>query len=136
MSLIHKSFLHAPPLTTIIYSDASLEGWGLQILSPQSGPPWQVTDALMHINVLELTAAHFALLHLAADARGIHIQLKLDNLTAVAYINKMGGTPLSRMQLSCTTDLGVGGRKRYLAFCSLYSRRIQCGSGFPFPLLS
>ena len=46
----------------------------------------------MHTNVLELTAAHFALLHLAADARGIHIQLKLDNLTAVAYINKMGGT--------------------------------------------
>ena len=46
----------------------------------------------MHINVLELTAAHFALLHLAADARGIHIQLKLNNLTALAYINKMGGT--------------------------------------------
>ena len=46
----------------------------------------------MHINVLELTAAHFALLHLAADARGIHIQLKLDKLTVVAYINKMGGT--------------------------------------------
>ena len=44
------------------------------------------------INVLELTAAHFALLHLAADARGVHIQLKLDNLTTVAYINKMGGT--------------------------------------------
>ena len=36
------------------------------------------------------SAVHFALLHL--DARGIHIQLKLDNLTAVAYINKMGGT--------------------------------------------
>ena len=41
--------------------------------------PW-LTDALTHINVLELTAAHFALLHLAADAKGIHIQLKLDNL--------------------------------------------------------
>ena len=38
------------------------------------------------------------------------------------------------MQPRCTTDLGVGGRKRYLAFCSLYSRRIQWGSGFPFPL--
>ena len=23
-----QKFLHAPPLTTIIYSDASLEGWG------------------------------------------------------------------------------------------------------------
>ena len=81
-----------PPLTTIIYSDASLEGWGATDSISTVGAPWQVTDALLHINVLELTAAHFALLHLAADARGIHIQLKLDNLTAVAYINKMGGT--------------------------------------------
>ena len=79
-------------LTTIIYSDASLEGWGATDSISTVGAPWQVTNALMHINVLELTAAHFALLHLAADARGIHIQLKLDNLTAVAYINKMGGT--------------------------------------------
>ena len=90
MSLIHRSF--SIPLTTIIYSDASLEGWWATDSISTVGAPWQVTDALMHINVLELTAAHFALLHLAADARGVHIQLKLDNLTAVAYINKMGGT--------------------------------------------
>ena len=125
-----QKFLHA--LTTIIYSDASLEGWGATDSISTVGAPWQVADALLHINVLELTAAHFALLHLAAD---VHIQLKLDNLTAVAYITKMGGTH-SRMQPSCTTDLGVGGRQRCLAFCRLYSRRFQCGSGFPFPLLS
>ena len=86
----HK-FLHAPPLTTIIYSDASLEGWGATDSISTVGAPWQVADTLLHINVLELTAAHFASLHLAADARGVHIQLKLDNLSAVAYINKMGG---------------------------------------------
>ena len=86
-----QKFLHAPPLTTIIYSDASLEGWGATDSISTVGAPWQVA-ALLHINVLELTAAHFALLHLAADARGVHIQLKLDYLTAVAYINKMGGT--------------------------------------------
>ena len=33
-----QKFLHAPPLNSIIYFDASLEGWGLQILSPQLGP--------------------------------------------------------------------------------------------------
>ena len=46
----------------------------------------------MHINVLELTAAHLALTTLAKAARSTHIQLKMDNLTAIAYINKMGGT--------------------------------------------
>ena len=74
----HK-FLHAPPppppITTIIHSDASLE-----------------TDDLLHINVLELTAARLALTKYATTARSTHIRLKLDNLTALAYINKIGGT--------------------------------------------
>ena len=46
----------------------------------------------MHINVLELTDAHLAITKLAKTARSTHIQLKMDNLTAIAYINKMGGT--------------------------------------------
>ena len=46
----------------------------------------------MHINVLELTVAHLALTKLAKAARSTHIHLKMDNLTAIAYINKMGGT--------------------------------------------
>ena len=46
----------------------------------------------MHINVLELTAAHLALTTFAKAARSTHIQLKMDNLMAIAYINKMGGT--------------------------------------------
>ena len=38
------------------------------------------------------TAVHLALETLATAARSTHIQLKLDNLTAITYINKMGGT--------------------------------------------
>ena len=49
-------FLHAPPITTIIYSDSSLEGWGATDSISTIGAPWQDTDELMHINVLELTA--------------------------------------------------------------------------------
>ena len=87
-----QKFLHAPPITTIIYSDASLEGWGATDSISTIEAPWQDTDELMHINVLELTAAHLALTKLAKAARSTHIQLKMDNLTAIAYINKMGGT--------------------------------------------
>ena len=72
--------------------DASLEGWEATDSISTSGAPWQDTDELMHINVLELTAAHLALTKLAKAARSTHIQLKMDNLTAIAYINKMGGT--------------------------------------------
>ena len=82
-----QKFLHAPPITTILYSDASLEGWGATDSISTIGAPWQDIDELMHINVLELTVAH-----LTKAARSTHIQLEMDNLTAIAYINKMGGT--------------------------------------------
>ena len=47
-------------------------------------------DDLPHINVLELYAAKLAITHLAANCQGSHIHLKLDNFTAVSYINRMG----------------------------------------------
>ena len=56
------------------------------------GASWEDTDDLLHINVLELTAACLALDTLTTAAQSTHIQLKLDNLTAITYINKMGGT--------------------------------------------
>ena len=37
------------------------------------GAPWQVTDDLMHINVLELAAARFALTKLATAVPSTHI---------------------------------------------------------------
>ena len=49
-------------------------------------------DNLQHIIVLELYAANLALTNLVANCQGSHIHLKLDNFTAVSYINKMGGT--------------------------------------------
>ena len=36
-----QKFLHAPPITTIIYSDASLEGWGATDSISTIGAPWQ-----------------------------------------------------------------------------------------------
>ena len=105
-----------PPITIVIHSDGSLAGWGLRIQFSTVSAPWKDTDDLLHINVLELTAARLALETLATAAQSTHIQLKLDNLTAIAYINKMGGTTLSRMQPCYSTDLGMGGRTGYLAF--------------------
>ena len=87
-----RKFLHAPPITIVIHSDASLAGWGATDSVSTVGAPWKDTDDLLHINVLELTAARLALDTLATTARSTHIQLKLDNLMAIAYINKMGGT--------------------------------------------
>jgi hypothetical protein len=51
-----------------------------------------VCEQVEHINVLELQAAYFALKALCGQESELHIQIQLDNSTAVAYINNMGGT--------------------------------------------
>lgn len=49
-------------------------------------------DPIGGFNLLELQAAFFGLKSFADDTRGIHIQLQLDNTTAVAFVNNMGGS--------------------------------------------
>lgn len=76
----------------IIYSDASLQGWGFACDGVYSRGPWAGTDRLRHINELELLAAFYALKSLTAQSTNLKVNLILDNSTAVSYINKRGGT--------------------------------------------
>ena len=45
---------------------------------------------MMHINFLEIKAAFLALKCFASSYTKIQILLRIDNVTAIAYINKMG----------------------------------------------
>ena len=45
----------------------------------------------IHINVLELMAALYVLASLCDKCRDVHIKIMIDNKTAVAYVNNMGG---------------------------------------------
>lgn len=56
------------------------------------GGPWDETEKALHINALELKAAEFGLKSLTKDKTDIHVHLKMDNVSAVAHINRMGGT--------------------------------------------
>ncbi len=57
-----------------------------------TGGRWSTLEQLAHINVLELKAALFGPRSLCTHDKDVHIQLQLDNTTAVAYLNKMGRT--------------------------------------------
>ena len=46
----------------------------------------------MHINALELKAALLGLKTLCPEMRNVHIQLQMDNITAVSYVREMGGS--------------------------------------------
>lgn len=89
-----KTISHGNPhfkMTT----DASLEGWGAYRdgMEPTGGR-WLAREIAEnnHINCLELEAAKLGLQALCAKEKDVHIHLQLDNVTAVTFLNNMGGT--------------------------------------------
>ena len=81
-----------PPKPTLqIWTDASMYAGGGKT---DEGLPfqysWTEQEEGKHINFLELRAARYTLLELASP--GDVVQLHLDNITAIAFIRKMGGT--------------------------------------------
>ena len=74
-----------------IFSDASNRGWGAFSNGTSVGGPWSTEEARLHINTKELRAALYGLRVFAADLLDSAVLLRIDNTTAVTYIDKMGG---------------------------------------------
>ena len=74
-----------------ISSDASRTGWGAESNGVITHGLWNQKDLKYHINYLELQAAFFAIQCFASNVNNCEILLRIDNTTAVAYINKAGG---------------------------------------------
>ncbi|XP_067681494.1 uncharacterized protein [Haliotis asinina] len=79
-----------PPSVTLS-ADASKKGWGGVRDGQSTGGHWSHDEADKHINYLELLAAFLTLRAFCVSETNCHIRLLLDNSTAVAYINHMGG---------------------------------------------
>lgn len=74
-----------------IYSDASTTGWGAACGDDSASGQWSNCERIKHINYLELLAAFIALKIFAKDLSNCQVLLRVDNSTAIAYINRMGG---------------------------------------------
>ena len=74
-----------------LLSDASSFGWGGVRDDTKTGDLWTDGEKGYHINQLELLAAFYTLQSLGRDIRNSHVLIKLDNTTAVTYMNNMGG---------------------------------------------
>ena len=72
---------------------------GEALIASDIGGRWSESELPAHINTLELLAAKFLLQSFGKDSSGCHIKLMLDNMTAVSYVNNMGGTPSLDCQL-------------------------------------
>ena len=87
-----RSLISSPP-QIIISSDASLQGWGASCHGLTTGGPWSMEERKFHINVLELKAAKLAIMSFTLKERdAISVHIRMDNMTALSYLMKMGGT--------------------------------------------
>ncbi|VDH89896.1 Hypothetical predicted protein [Mytilus galloprovincialis] len=88
----YKPIVFKPP-DRKIESDSSMLGYGALDVTNNltlSGV-WSLSERNKHINFLELKAAFLALKAFCCRTRNEHVQLFLDNTTAIKYLNKMGG---------------------------------------------
>ena len=73
-----------------IYTDASKSGWGAVCNKDSTHGWWNNSEQKLHINILELKAILFALKCFANNLTSVNILLRVDNTTAISYINRMG----------------------------------------------
>uniref|UniRef100_A0ABD2XG48 RNase H type-1 domain-containing protein n=2 Tax=Trichogramma kaykai TaxID=54128 RepID=A0ABD2XG48_9HYME len=85
------------PYAKVIFSDASLTGWGAVCNGKKANGAWTSEEKNFHINLLELKAVFFGLKCFATKDKNCSILLRVDNTTAISYINKMGGTRFAHL---------------------------------------
>uniref|UniRef100_A0A914YLH6 Reverse transcriptase domain-containing protein n=1 Tax=Panagrolaimus superbus TaxID=310955 RepID=A0A914YLH6_9BILA len=101
---IFSRAIRPPKVTFSFQSDASLEGWGVASKEERSGGRWNSQERKLHINVLELRAIYFGLRIFCHDMYKTGIRVESDNTTAIAFINRRGGTKSVRL-LEQATEL-------------------------------
>lgn len=80
-----------------IFSDASRSGWGIFSNGQTSHGFWTEKDLQHDINYLELSAAFFGLKCFAREMRNCSILLRIDNTTAISYVNRMGSVQFEQL---------------------------------------
>lgn len=74
-----------------IFTDASRTGWGAVCSNMRTNGHWNENELKFHINYLELQAAFLGLKCFAQNKFNCAILIRIDNTTAISYVNRMGG---------------------------------------------
>ena len=106
-----------PPIpSSVLVTDASLEGWGAHLGLFQIADRWKGLWLDQHINVLELEAVFRALQYFQSRVQNLCVMVRSDNTTTVAYINRQGGTHSRSLWLVT---------KRLFAWCQRHKVTLQ-----------
>ncbi|XP_071646502.1 uncharacterized protein [Temnothorax longispinosus] len=97
-NILHRvSSISSREFSLVIFSDASLTGWGVSCNNNRAHGLWSESERLHHINYLELLSAFFGLKCFAKDLQNCNILLRIDNTTAISYINRMGSIRFKKL---------------------------------------
>lgn len=84
-----------------IFTDASLSSWGAVSNGNKLHGWWDDKQSKFHINQLELLAAFCGLKCFARIFKSSSILLRIDNTTAISYINRMGSIQYPKLTNLC-----------------------------------
>ena len=76
----------------IIVTDSSGYAWGAIFNDRHTQGLWDEREREMHINILEMKAGLLGIQSLCSELSNCHLQIQMDNQTAVTYVNNFGGT--------------------------------------------
>lgn len=82
-----------------IFSDASSTGWGAYCNKNEGFGYWKDDEKSLHINELELKAAFLALKCFAKNQFDTNILLRIDNVTAISCVNRMGSVQYEHLNI-------------------------------------
>ena len=104
--------LKYPPISKVIYTDASNVGWGALCEGMSTGGPWLLEEKQWHINALELKAILLGLKYFIKEEK-IHIEVFSDSATAIENINKIGNSYSDICHPFHKADLRMGRKERH-----------------------
>ena len=99
--------LRPPPHTVELWSDASTTGFGGYIQEGNThrgdfAGSWSPSQAKNHINYLELLSVDILLKHFEHIVTNQSVLCHIDNISALTYINKKGGSRSPTLQSLCS----------------------------------
>ena len=83
--------INVQSFSVVLTTDASSLGWGAVFNGHKTGGRWSSLESVMHINELELLAILLGLQSFSAQITHSHVRVRCDNMTAVTYVNNLGG---------------------------------------------
>ena len=128
LSIWNGRSLISPAPDLIITTDASLKGWGAVCQGVHTRGLWTQEESLLHINARELNS-RFALRAFSKSRRKLHVHLRMDNRTAVAYLLKMGGDTVSGTSRNSPGAMGTCSGEGNFPDGRILARGVQSRSG-------